>query len=172
MAVMEGYSPTARLRRPPAGADRLPARRRSAPIRRHEKLDIKHKRELYETIDALPLTAEHERIMGMSGLHTMQAAVDVFAEIQVAATRGLSRREAGMTAPLKLREFRLLFPAQVASNIGDWLDYLALAVLIAYVWEDGPGALAALAVVLAVPWIVRRAVLAACSSTAGRRRRC
>src|SRR3954454_7726856 len=58
-----------------------------------------------------------------------------------------------MTAPLKLREFRLLFSAQVASNLGDWLDYLALAVLIAYVWEDGPGALAALAVVLAVPWI-------------------
>src|SRR4051794_5933124 len=58
-----------------------------------------------------------------------------------------------MTAPLKLREFRLLFTAQVASNIGDWLDYLALAVLIAYVWEKGPGALAALAIVLAVSWI-------------------
>ena len=42
---------------------------------------------------------------------------------------------------------------QVASNLGDWLDFLALAVLIAYVWEKGPGALAALALVIAVPWI-------------------
>src|SRR4051812_10431382 len=58
-----------------------------------------------------------------------------------------------MRAPLRLREFRLLFSGQVVSNIGDWLDYLALAVLIAYVWEKGPGALAALAVVLAIPWI-------------------
>lgn len=58
-----------------------------------------------------------------------------------------------MTAPLRLREFRLLFAGQVVSNIGDWLDYLALAVLIAYVWEKGPAALAALAIVLAVPWI-------------------
>jgi hypothetical protein len=80
MAVMEGYSPmegfAARLQEltgyPP---DAFRA------VRRHEKLDIKHKRELYETIDALPLTAEHERIIGMSGLHTMQAAVDVFAQV-------------------------------------------------------------------------------------------
>src|SRR5919112_2044448 len=36
-----------------------------------------------------------------------------------------------MTAPLKLREFRLLFTAQVASNVGDWLDYLALAAVVA-----------------------------------------
>src|SRR6185503_10480397 len=50
--------------------------------------------------------------------------------------------------------FRLLFSAQVVSNLGDWLDFLALAVLIAYVWHKGPGSLAALAIVIAVPWIV------------------
>jgi len=59
----------------------------------------------------------------------------------------------GMTAPLRQREFRLLFSAQLVSNLGDWLDYLALAVLVAYVWEYGPAALAALAVVIAVPYI-------------------
>ena len=70
-----------RVRRPPAGADRLPAPTAFRAVRRHERLDVKHKRELYETIDALPLTAEHERLMGLSGLHTMQAAVDVFAQV-------------------------------------------------------------------------------------------
>ncbi len=80
MAVMEGYSPS------PGFADRLQELTGYPPegfraVRRHEKLDVKHKRELYETIDALPLTDEHERIIGMSGLHTMQAAVDVFAQV-------------------------------------------------------------------------------------------
>ena len=60
----------------------------------------------------------------------------------------------GMSAPLRERDFRLLFSGQVVSNLGDWLDFLALAVLIAYVWEKGAGALAALAIVIAVPWIV------------------
>jgi predicted MFS family arabinose efflux permease len=55
--------------------------------------------------------------------------------------------------PLRRREFRLLFTGQVVSNLGDWLDYLALATLIAYVWHKGPAALAALAVVIAIPWI-------------------
>jgi MFS family permease len=58
-----------------------------------------------------------------------------------------------MSAPLRQREFRLLFSGQVVSNLGDWLDYLALAVLIAYVWDKGPEALAALAIVIALPWI-------------------
>jgi hypothetical protein len=80
MGVVEGYSP-------PAGfADRLQEltghpRDAFRAIRRHERLDIKHKRELYELIDRLALTAEHEKLMGIAGLHTMQAAVEVFAEI-------------------------------------------------------------------------------------------
>jgi MFS family permease len=58
-----------------------------------------------------------------------------------------------MSAPLRLREYRLLFSGQVVSNLGDWLDFIALAVLIAYVWEMGASALAALSIALAVPWI-------------------
>jgi MFS family permease len=58
-----------------------------------------------------------------------------------------------MSAPLRLREYRLLFSGQVVSNLGDWLDFIALAVLIAYVWEMGASALAALSIALAIPWI-------------------
>jgi predicted MFS family arabinose efflux permease len=58
-----------------------------------------------------------------------------------------------MSAPLRLREYRLLFSGQCVSNLGDWLDFIALAVLIAYVWEMGPAALAALSIAIAIPWI-------------------
>jgi predicted MFS family arabinose efflux permease len=58
-----------------------------------------------------------------------------------------------MSAPLRLREYRLLFSGQCVSNLGDWLDFIALAVLIAYVWEMGPSALAALSIAIAVPWV-------------------
>ncbi len=62
-------------------------------------------------------------------------------------------RDEGMSAPLRVPAFRILFAGQLVSNLGDWLDFLALAVLIAYVWRDGPSALAALAIAIAVPWI-------------------
>ncbi len=64
------------------------------------------------------------------------------------------RARRGLTAPLRIRQFRLLFAGQLVSNLGDWLDFLALVVLITYVWHLGAGALAALAVVVALPWIV------------------
>jgi predicted MFS family arabinose efflux permease len=63
------------------------------------------------------------------------------------------KRGQGMSAPLRLREYRLLFSGQVVSNLGDWLDFIALAVLIAYVWEMGPSSLAALSIAIAIPWI-------------------
>ena len=59
----------------------------------------------------------------------------------------------GISSALRIRQFRLLVSGQLVSNLGDWIDYLALAVLIAYVWNKGPGALAALAVTIAIPWI-------------------
>jgi hypothetical protein len=93
MGVVEGYSP------PPGQADRLQELTDYPPdafraIRRHERLDIKHKRELYELIDRLPLTPEHERLMGMAGLHTIEAAIDVAEEIAAS----LPAREA-LSAP-------------------------------------------------------------------------
>ncbi|MEA2231641.1 MAG: hypothetical protein QOD83_1457 [Solirubrobacteraceae bacterium] len=83
MAVVEGYSP------PLGFADRLQSVTGHPPeafraIRRHERLDLKHKRELYEVIDRLALEPKHERLIGIAGLHTMQAAVEVFSEIHAA----------------------------------------------------------------------------------------
>jgi MFS family permease len=59
-----------------------------------------------------------------------------------------------MTAALRHRQFRLLFSGQIVSNLGDWLDFLALAVLIAYVWHKGAAALAGLAIAIAIPAIL------------------
>jgi MFS family permease len=59
-----------------------------------------------------------------------------------------------IAAPLRKGPFRLLFSGQVVSDLGDWLDYLALVVLIVYRWHYGTGALALLAVCLAAPWAV------------------
>lgn len=80
-----------------------------------------------------------------------------------------------IAAPLRHRPFRLLFSGQVISDVGDWLDYLALVVLIVYHWHYGVAALAALTVVMALPWAVvapfsgvwvdrlpRRAVMVTC----------
>ncbi len=57
-------------------------------------------------------------------------------------------------APLRHRTFRLLFGGQVVSDLGDWLDFLALIALIVSRWDLGPSALAALAVAVALPFAV------------------
>ncbi|MEE1928284.1 MFS transporter [Streptomyces sp. TRM 70351] len=57
-------------------------------------------------------------------------------------------------APLRHRRFRLLFAGSAVSGIGDWMDYLALVVLIAYTWDQGPGGLAALSLAMAAPWVL------------------
>jgi hypothetical protein len=80
MAVIEGFPPQ------PGFAERLSAAT-GYPIEafralaRHERLDIRHRRELFEAIDALPLEPEHEAAMGISALHTVQSAVAVLDEV-------------------------------------------------------------------------------------------
>lgn len=59
-----------------------------------------------------------------------------------------------LLAPFRHRAFRLLFGGQVVSDLGDWLDFLALVALIVYRWGLGPGALAALAVAVGLPFAV------------------
>jgi MFS family permease len=56
-------------------------------------------------------------------------------------------------APLRHPAFRLLWSGQVVSDLGDWLDFLALIALIVYRWDLGAPALAALSVAVAVPRI-------------------
>lgn len=50
-------------------------------ISRHEILDVHHRRELLELLDHLPLKLQHEKMIALSGLHTLQAGIDVLAEI-------------------------------------------------------------------------------------------
>jgi MFS family permease len=57
-------------------------------------------------------------------------------------------------APLRHRPFRFLFAGQVVSDLGDWLDFLAIVALIVYRWELGPTALASFAVAAALPSIL------------------
>jgi Iron-containing redox enzyme len=80
LAAIEGYAPR------PGFAERL-GELTGFPldafrtISRHERLDLRHGQELLETIDSLPLRPEDETLLGISGLHTMLAAVEVFEEI-------------------------------------------------------------------------------------------
>jgi MFS family permease len=57
-------------------------------------------------------------------------------------------------APLRHRAYRVLWSGQVVSDLGDWLDFLALIALLVYHWDLGAAALAALSVTVAVPRIV------------------
>ncbi|SEF95884.1 Predicted arabinose efflux permease, MFS family [Nonomuraea solani] len=60
----------------------------------------------------------------------------------------------GMLQPLKHRRFRLLLTGQAVSAVGNWLDLLGLVVLVVYGWNLGPGAMASVVVVSALPWLV------------------
>jgi MFS family permease len=59
-----------------------------------------------------------------------------------------------LLAPLRHRAFRLLFGGQLVSDLGDWLDFLALIALIVSHWNLGPSALGALSVAVAFPFAV------------------
>src|SRR5579859_560578 len=54
--------------------------------------------------------------------------------------------------PLRHRPFRLLFAGQAVSDLGDWLDLLALLFLIAFRWRLGPAALSALVLAQLLPF--------------------
>ena len=65
-------------------------------------LDIHHKRELYELIDGLPLEREHEKIISISGLHTIHAGIDVLVDIYESFISAKDRVEAlGDTLPTR-----------------------------------------------------------------------
>lgn len=55
-------------------------------------------------------------------------------------------------APLRHRPYRTLFGGQVVSNIGDWLDILALIALLLYRWDLGAGAWGAVLTALTLPY--------------------
>jgi MFS family permease len=57
-------------------------------------------------------------------------------------------------SPLAVPRLRRLLFAQVPADLADWLDFVALATLLAFQWQLGPGALAGLIVAYALPYIV------------------
>lgn len=62
--------------------------------------------------------------------------------------------KAGIFKPLKFRSFRSLFGAQLFSDLGNWLDFIALQVIVAYHWGLDETAIAALIIVLGLPWVI------------------
>lgn len=80
IGALETYHPKAGFAKRLQGLTGLP---RSAfrAIARHEILDLRHKAELYELIDGLELSAEHETMLGISALHTIDSAILVLREL-------------------------------------------------------------------------------------------
>ncbi|MBT2687822.1 MFS transporter [Bacillus sp. ISL-47] len=62
--------------------------------------------------------------------------------------------KAGIFQPLKLRPFRSLFGAQLFSDLGNWLDLIALQVIVAYHWGLDETAIASVIIVLGLPWVI------------------
>lgn len=55
-------------------------------------------------------------------------------------------------SPLQHQPYRTLFTGQVISNIGDWLDILALIALLLYRWELGASAWGGVLTALTLPY--------------------
>ncbi|WP_102271630.1 MFS transporter [Cytobacillus massiliigabonensis] len=62
--------------------------------------------------------------------------------------------KAGMFKPLKIRSFRSLFGAQVFSDLGNWLDFVAIQVIVAYNWGLDASAIASVIIVIGLPWVI------------------
>ncbi|RBP95034.1 putative MFS family arabinose efflux permease [Cytobacillus firmus] len=60
----------------------------------------------------------------------------------------------GIFKPLKLKPFRSLFGAQLFSDLGNWLDFIALQVIVAYHWGLDETAIASVIIVLGLPWVI------------------
>ncbi|EFH83749.1 MFS transporter [Ktedonobacter racemifer] len=63
-------------------------------------------------------------------------------------------RRVALLRSLSHRSFRLLFLGQAISNLGDWLNYLAIISIIVYRWHMGANALAAFSIVMFLPMIL------------------
>ena len=80
IAVVEGYPPAVSLaqtleERTGFGADAFRS------LARHSMLDIHHRDEFLDALDALPLQRAHEELVGVSALHTVRGLIDVFEQL-------------------------------------------------------------------------------------------
>jgi MFS family permease len=67
---------------------------------------------------------------------------------------GDAAKKIALIAPLAHRPFRALFAGKVVSNLGDWLDILALLTLILYRWDLGALAWGAYLTAVTLPYAV------------------
>jgi heme oxygenase-like protein len=80
ITAIESYHPPAGLAHRLGELTGYPAAAFRA-ISRHEVLDVHHRREVVELLDLLPLEMQQEKMISLSGLHTLQSGIDVLAEI-------------------------------------------------------------------------------------------
>jgi hypothetical protein len=80
LAVMEGYPPTAAIAEELMDRTGLP-RTAFRQWLEHAELDLQHRDDLYAMLDALPLTPEHEALLGVSALHTVRLLGLAFREV-------------------------------------------------------------------------------------------
>ncbi len=60
----------------------------------------------------------------------------------------------GIVKPLRFQSYRSLFSAQVISDLGNWLDFVALQIIVAYQWGLDATAMAAVIFVMGLPWVI------------------
>lgn len=74
---------------------------------------------------------------------------------------GQSSRMTPFRDILRIPAQRRLLLAAIPADFADWFDYVAVVALIAYVWGQGPLALAFLALAFSLPYVVAGPLLAA-----------
>jgi MFS family permease len=59
-----------------------------------------------------------------------------------------------MLKVLQIKKFKYFFFSQLISDIGNWLDFTALFIIMAYKWNLGADYLAIYAVAVGIPWVI------------------
>jgi len=81
MAIIEGYPPSTDRAAELARQTGLP-REAFTAIERHAVVDPHHRKDLYRQIDTLPLTPWHEKLLGMSALHTASGICTLYHDVR------------------------------------------------------------------------------------------
>jgi hypothetical protein len=84
IAVLEGTPPTIPYFERVVARSKLP-RQALSSLFRHAKLDPRHRAELDEAIDGLPMTSEHSAMLGVSALQTVHLLTRVIEELTVSS---------------------------------------------------------------------------------------
>jgi hypothetical protein len=92
IAVLEGTPPTTEYFERVVARSNLPKQALSS-LFRHAKLDPRHRAELDEALDSLPLTPEHSEMLGVSALQTVHLLTRVIEELVAISHKNVSSPE-------------------------------------------------------------------------------